>query len=133
MKFLTYRIQFIILAAWIPIVLALFKLNDNRTSAALMAGAGFVVWPTLFLIHEISSRISRPISRIHLLGCLQFLVFFALPILFLRLANLDVQFNELSLLGISASQLHRFSNISYIVMTVAVVYASYGDRKNKNR
>ena len=133
MNFLTYRIQFIVLAVWIPIVLLIFKSIDDRVVAAMIAGAGFVLWPIIFLVNEICARNHRQISKIHLVGCLQFLVLFAIPILYLRISNQGAQFNELSLLGVSGSQLHRFSNISYMIMTVAIVYASYGDRKNKNR
>lgn len=133
MKFLTYRIQFIILAIWIPVVLILFKVIDDKSLAAMIAGAGFVLWPLIFIINEIALRAERKISRIHLIGCLQFLILFALPIMYLRVSNLNAPFNELSLLGVPGSQLHRFSNISYMIMTVAVVYASYEARKNKNR
>lgn len=133
MKFLTYRVQFIILVAWIPSVLLIFKIIDDRAVAAMIAGAGFILWPTLFIGNEILARPHRSVSKIHLLGCLQFLILFAGPIMYLRLANAGAIFNELSLFGVSASQLHRCSNISYMLMTVAVVYASYADPKNKNR
>ena len=135
MKILTYRIQFIILAIWIPVVLILFKVIDDKTLAAMLAGAGFVLWPLIFLINElfVMQRSKHKLSIIHLIGCLQFLILFALPIMYLRISNLNAPFNELSLLGVPGSQLHRFSNISYMIMTVAVVYASYEARKNKNR
>ena len=133
MRLLTYRIQFIILAIWIPVVLILFKVIEDKPVAAMIAGVGFVLLPAIFLINEAIAKAHRKISIIHIVGCLQFLVLFALPIMYLRVSNLNAPFNELSLLGVPGSQLHRFSNISYMIMTVAVVYASYEARKNKNR
>ena len=133
MKKFTYRVQFTILALWVLVVMVVFKLIDDRQLAALIAGLGFIFWPLLFIVHEIIQKDKANRSSLHLLGCMKFLVLFAVPLFLLRVLNWGVSFNDLNLLGVSATQLHRFSNISYLVMTLAIVYSSYRERKEKNR
>ena len=133
MKKFTYRVQFTILALWVPVVIVIFKLIEDRQLAALIAGVGFIFWPLVFIGHEIFQRNKANRSNIHLLGCLQFLLLFAVPLFLLRVLNWGVSFNELSLLGVPATQLHRFSNMSYLVMILAIVFSSYRERKAKNR
>lgn len=133
MKKITYRVQFTILAIWVPVVILIFKMIEDRQLAAVIAGAGFIFWPLFFLSYELLKKDKVDRSNIHLIGCLQFLVLFAIPLFLLRILNWGVSFNDLNLLGVPATQLHRLSNISYLVMTLAIVYSSYRDRKTKNR
>ena len=125
--------QFLILAIWVQVVILIFKLIEDRQLAALIAGAGFILWPLVFLIHELINKDKASRSALHTVGCLQFLLLFAAPLFLLRILNWGVSFNELNLLGVPATQLHRFSNVSYLIMTLAVVYSSYQERKKKNR
>ncbi len=133
MKFFTHRVQLIILALWIAAILLIFKFITDRSVAAVVAGTGFVVWPILFLIHDFRYTIKTKTSWIHQLGCLQFLVLFAVPLFLLRVLNWGVPFSELSLIGIKAMTLHQYSNMSYLLMTLAIAYANFEDRRNKNR
>lgn len=128
MKFLTHRLQFFILALWIPAVMIIFKLINDRAWASIVAGIGFIFWPALFLILEIYSKNLK--SKLHIVGCLQFLILSAIPIFLLRILNWGINFNELSLFGVSAVMFHQFSNISYLIMTIAIAYSSHEDQKN---
>ena len=127
MKYLTHRMQFFILAAWIPLVMTIFALIHDRAWAAIIAGVGFIFWPSLFLVLEIYNKNLR--SKIHIAGCIQFLILAAIPIFLLRVLNWRINFHELSLFGINAIALHKFSNISYLVMTIAIVYSSYLNKR----
>lgn len=55
------------------------------------------------------------------LGLLQFWLLFALPIMGLRLAYWDQDFNNLDLFGIPAPELHHWSSKSYILMMLLTV------------
>lgn len=133
MKLLNRRVQFMILGLWVPVVLLLFKLIEDRSLAAVLAGVGFIVWPLLFLVLEFKFRSFTLYSKIHRVGCLQFLILFAIPLFAVRILNWGVPFSELSLAGVRASTIHQYSNGSYLIMIIMVAMSSYEDLKKKNR
>lgn len=55
-------------------------------------------------------------EKLWYVGVLQFWLFFALPIMSLRLIFWEQDFNTLSLFGVPATELHRWSSKSYILM-----------------
>lgn len=113
--------------AVIPLVLLIFKITPDRKLAATQAGTLFVGLPLLLILREVLKFKSK--DWIWFLGHAQFLVFFAFPILGLRLMNWDADFNTLSILGVSGQNLHRWSNISFMAMMASTVWAYWSLRK----
>jgi len=107
-------------------VVFIFKLNSDVKIASVQAGTLFVLLPLVLGILEYKKAgLSRASFFV---GLLQFWVFFALPILGLRLLNWDMPFNELSFLGIPGSVLHQYANHSYLLM-MAMTLWNYFRRK----
>lgn len=122
-RFLAYlAIQaFVILS-----VVFIFKLNGDVKVASAQAGTLFVLLPVLLGGYEWKKYgLSR---KSFYAGLLQFWIFFALPILGLRLFNWDVDFNELAFLGVPGPTLHQYANHSYLLM-MALTLWNYIRRK----
>lgn len=107
-------------------VVFIFKLNSDAKLASVQAGTLFVLLPLILGILEYKKSKLARIS--FYVGLLQFWVFFALPILGLRLLNWDVPFNELSFVGVPGTTLHQYANHSYMVM-MALTLWNYIRRK----
>jgi len=121
MKSKIYLYQVEVLIIWIAIVVMLFKYVPSKQIAGAVAGLGFVLLPSLFLIYELRQPLKNKFY-IFVLGV--FLLTNALPIFLLRILNWGVDFSELSLVGIPANKFHGISNIMYLIMliTSAVIY-----------
>ena len=115
---MSYRAQIVVLVLWIFAVTAIFRLVEDRQVASLIAGAGFIVFPAIFLLGEI--RNGR--RKIHMTVLVFFLVLCALPIFLLRIANWGTDFSQLSLLSLPAPVFHKVSNIFYILVLVSAIY-----------
>ncbi len=107
-------------------VVFIFKLNSDVRLASVQAGALFVLLPLILAILEYKKSKLTRVS--FFVGLLQFWVFFALPILGLRLLNWDVPFNELSFIGVPGATLHQYANHSFVVM-MALTLWNYIRRK----
>lgn len=132
MKKLAYRIQFLILVLWIPCVILLFKIIPEKRVAALFAGAGFLVLPILFLINEFRQKQQTGrFSKLHVFICGEFLLVSSLPIFLLRILNWDADFSQLSVMGIEANLLHRFSNTNYMLLLASAAYLAFTAWRNE--
>ena len=131
MKNFSYIKKAAVLIFWIPVVLFLFRFVNDRQAAAFAAGIGFIVLPTVVLIHEIISRNLR--SQLVILSCFQFLIFFAWPIFLLRVLNRETEFNDILFLGISPGILHQYSSWSYLLIVLAVAFKACSGWRNKKR
>ena len=118
MEKLNYKVQSVILVVWIFVVMAIFKVIPEKQMASLIAGSGFIIWPVLFLIHEFKS--AR--NKIHIFTNILFLAAAALPIFLLRVMNLGSEFSTLSILGVPAAELHKYSNFFYILVLISALY-----------
>lgn len=131
MKKLTYRYELLLLALWLPSVLLLFRVIPEKRVAAVIAGIGFIILPILFLLKELSENRKSPSSKVQIVICVEFLIVSALPIFLLRLLNWDSEFSTLSLFGISASALHGFSNLNYLVVVASTSYLAHREWRNE--
>ncbi|MBC7741397.1 MAG: hypothetical protein H7061_04315 [Bdellovibrionaceae bacterium] len=122
MKLNRYRNELAIFLFWAVSVIIIFRSIEDKQIAAVIAGAGFVIWPLYFLFLEIRS-IQK--SRIHIIALSAFLILAALPIFILRLTHWGADFKSLSLLGIQATTLHQFSNVIYLVVMISCFYHSW--------
>lgn len=117
-RFLIYlAIQALVIVA----VVAIFKLNTDIKLASVQAGTLFVLLPLFLGGYEAKKFGFR--NRAFFAGLLQFWIFFALPILSLRLLNWETPFAELSFLGIPGPALHQYANHSYMVMMVLTLWS----------
>ncbi|MFP5520516.1 MAG: hypothetical protein ACLGGX_11475, partial [Bdellovibrionia bacterium] len=106
--------------AVIPAVILIFRFNEVRQVAALQAGLLFVFVPLIFLLRETLKFKSR--HWWFLGGHLQFLLFFALPIMILRLTHWGQPFGEITFMGLSGQKLHGLSNYSYTLMIATTLW-----------
>jgi hypothetical protein len=116
-----YKFQLICFIVWIFVVILLFKFISERQVAAAIAGSGFIILPTFCLMQELRTRR----NRVYLGTLIIFLVFSALPIFLLRIFNWGVDFNTLSLFGVEAQTMHKYSNYLYMLMVLACGYQFY--------
>lgn len=128
MKKLTYRNQLSLLVFWILCVSLFFKFIPDKKVASVCAGIGFVLWPALFLLKELKSP--SP-SKIYSFICIEFLLISALPIFLLRILNWESEFNQLSVFGIQASELHALSNFNYCILAIAALVMNYKSGRNE--
>lgn len=118
MKNINYKVQVISLVVWIVVVLFIFKFVPDRPTAGLIAGVGFLILPSLFLIAELAGEK----RKLHMASLTVFLACSALPIFLLRIFNWGAEFGTLNFYGLSAVLLHRFSNYFYLVMLGSAIY-----------
>lgn len=123
MKPIRFIYQAIALFLWAGIVVAIFYFSDNRQVAAVFAGAGFILVPSVFLLFEVR----RPVKR-HFCFLAAFLILAAWPIFLMRLIYWGETFSELSLAGVPMSLLHRLSSLLYVMM---ILSALYGEAKKE--
>lgn len=128
-RHIKYSYQVAALTFWLLVVGALFTLIDEKQVAGLFAGLGFIFLPGAFFVGECKSTSSPIVHRISLL-C--FLLFSALPIFFLRVLNWGTPFAELTLFGMSGPELHRQSNILYVIMLLTAAYAWWKCKQASN-
>jgi len=124
-KFLENRLEIIILAVWIIIVVMLFKVIPDKQIAGLVAGIGFCLIPSylmLKVLKQLKQESYKLVSYIRIGAIVIFLISAALPVLGLRVLHWGVDFNSLELFGIaSGRQLHMWSNYAYLIMMMSFI------------
>lgn len=110
-------------AVVIAAVMVIFRTIPDRKIAATLAGFLFVGLPLALMIYE--NKKAGWTHKLWFAAALQFWLLFALPILGLRLFNWDIDFNQLSLLGIPGPFLHEWSSKSYMLWMVATLVTSW--------
>lgn len=124
-KFLENRLEIMVLALWIVIVVLLFKLIPEKQIAGLIAGIGFCLVPTYLMIkilRQLKQESYKTVSIIRIVAIVIFLLSAALPVLGLRILNWGAEFNSLELFGIaSGQQLHMWSNYAYLIMMMSFI------------
>ena len=99
--------------------------------AAVIAGLGFVILPVVILSAEIQKAKLK--SWMVVLCALQFLLFFAGPLILLRVIHWELAFDKIYFFGLPASELHRYSNASYLLLVGMMCFKSLLEWKNKKR
>ena len=125
-RFLYYLL---IQAAVIAVVITIFRITADAKLASVGAGALFVVSPLYFAVYE--TRKFGTARTSFFFGLLQFLLFFALPILAIRLLNWEASFEDLSIFGVPGTILHKFANQSYLLMMALTLWNYLGIRDKK--
>lgn len=131
MKKITYMKQTSILFLWVLAVVLLFKFIEIKKTAAIIAGLGFVILP-IGIIYVEKQR-AKLKSWLVVAGCLQFLLFFAIPIFLLRVIYWESAFDQIYFFGLPASALHRYSNASYLILVGILSFKSFQEWENKKR
>lgn len=128
MKKIAYLKQTLFLLLWIVVVVLLFRFIENKKIAAVIAGLGFVMLPLGILRLEMQKAELK--SWLILIGGLQFLLFFAAPIFFLRMTYWELPFEEIYFYGVPATDLHRYSNASYLLFVGVMGFKSFSEWQN---
>ena len=84
MKSKIYLYQMEVFIVWIAVVVMLFRFTPSKQIAGAVAGFGFVLWPSLFLIFECRQSAR---DKIYIAVLVAFLFLNALPIFLLRILN----------------------------------------------
>lgn len=122
-RFLAYlAVQVLVIIS----VILIFKLMSDVKIASTVAGVLFVVLPVALGGYEWKGHGFE--RKIFFAGLLQFWIFFALPILGLRLFNWDAAFSDLSVFGVPGPLLHKYANTSYLIM-MALTFTNYLRKK----
>jgi len=116
-RFLVYLV---VQAFVILLVVAIFKLNSDVKLASVQAGTLFVFLPMVLSAIEFKNHGLK--RKSFFIGLLQFWIFFALPILGLRLLNWETPFDQLSIFGVAGTTLHQFANHSYFLMMALTLW-----------
>jgi len=115
------NIEVAVLLLWLVMVGLIFIIIPSLQTAGLVAGAGFVIIP-LWLVFRLLKQPSSLIKNIRLCAISVFFLLSSLPIIGLRLFNLGLDFNELTLFGIlTGRQIHQISNYTYLLMVLSFV------------
>lgn len=118
MKKISYKVQVIALVAWIVMVLCLFRIVPNKQVAGLVAGFGFLMLPSLFLVNEFNG--GR--NHLHKVTLIIFLAFTALPIFVVRIATWGEDFSTTDFFGVPSMLLHRLANFLYLCVLASAIY-----------
>jgi len=110
-------------------VMLIFKLIQDRQTAALVAGSLFLLSPMIALTLE--WRANQSWRSIAAAGAILFFVGAAVPIFGLRIANWGEPFDQLSLFGISGQVWHKASNGLFLLMLVGQAWGSFQQKKKK--
>lgn len=104
----------------VPMVIAIFKNSTDKKLASLLAASLFlaVCLGSFWWEH----RKAQFQSKVFWITGLQFFILFVVPILFLRLVFWEQNFMEIEFLGIRPSELHRYSNQSFLVWSAGCVF-----------
>lgn len=112
-------------------VILLFSFIAEKKIAALYAGTLFLIGPLYVLFREWKlKQLGRNFSTWLVL---LFLVLFAIPIFSLRLTHWQEPFDSLSLFGIPAVLLHKFSSYFFIVLMLGFLADFYRLRSQKGQ
>lgn len=104
-------------------VLLSFHFIPVKEKAALVAGTLFLLSTIFILVYE--SRFAGFAKRATFWGSLAFLLASAIPIFVLRLMNWGIPFDQLSMMGIPATEWHRFSNYLFLILVVCFFIDDY--------
>lgn len=108
-------------------VIALFRLIEDRQMAGLLAGTLFITVFSSIFAFEL--RKHAPWTRFSFYGTGLFLVTSAFPIFILRLLNWGTSWEDVSFLGIAATELHFISSRVYVVMMICFFVDSMIEQK----
>lgn len=118
-----YRIFLFLQGGVIVGVMASFRLIPERSTAALVAGALFLVVSSYVVLREVQTQRWR--SSLAFWATLIFLLGFAIPIFGMRVAFWGQPFSEIEFLGIHPAQLHNASNFAFLAMLATYFVESF--------
>ena len=119
-----FRIYGLIEALVVVCVVLLFRSLDRKTASQIATGL-FIAVPLVFLLVE--TRLGLSIKKaLFFLAHLQFLVFFAFPILYLNFIVTPTEaMSAPTILGLTMQQFHQFSNYSYFFAAFSCFASSF--------
>ncbi len=119
-----FRIYGLIEALVVVIVVFLFRYLDRKT-ASIIATSLFIAVPAIFILVELRMQ-SHLQKALFYFGHGQFLIFFALPILYLNFIAAPIDpGSPPHILGLTMEQFHKYSNISYFVAAFSSFATSF--------
>lgn len=113
----------------IPLVILIFKMPAEKKILSLIANGVFWLTGLITVFYR------GPYSGWAKLGGLQFLLLAVIPISILRFLSWNTDFNKESLLGVTGSEWHAFSNTVFLLMigvSVGIVIKNHFDNKKKS-
>ncbi|MEY4615263.1 MAG: hypothetical protein RJB66_223 [Pseudomonadota bacterium] len=102
----------------IPLIILIFKLPGEKKWLSLLANGVFLTTALLAITFRGQQR------RFLVFAGFQFLFAAVLPISVLRLVSWQGDFNTETFFGITGSQWHSFSNLSFLLMMTLTAFAT---------
>jgi len=104
------------------IVTMLFRIfSENIKLAAVLAGSLFCTFPVVLLLLEY--RISKAQFKIWIFSLLFFLIFFAIPMLAMRLLHWNEDFQSIQIWGLPGPAFHKLSRWGFIAVLSTTMVA----------
>jgi hypothetical protein len=100
----------------IPLVILIFHMIPEKRVASLFASFVFVGLCLGTFFSEY--RRARFAARLFWLGGLQFLLIFAIPIFLMRVTHWDQDFSDITFGRLRASDMHVYSNVSFMLWSL---------------
>lgn len=110
----------------ILLVILSFRVIPDRKVASLFTSFLFI-GSTLGLMYW-ETRYPDYRKRASFWGLLVFLVFSAVPVFLMRVLNWDMEFDAITVAGISGAEMHKASNYVFIIMMLCFFIDSYLER-----
>lgn len=127
-----FTFEFVVLLLWIPCVILIFKLIEDRKIAGLVAGTGFLLIPLFNILRERKTMTSMPLRLSRIIASGLFFFLSALPIFLYRVFNWEKNLEDISVLGfITGRQLHSLSNILFVTMVLIYLATNILDARKK--
>jgi hypothetical protein len=113
----------------VVLVILSFRLIPEKRMASLVATSLFLLGAGFVLLME--AKTSQGRKGLSFLSTLIFVLFFVVPIIVLRIKSWDGVFELESLFGITGGQLHRGSNVAFMVMLSCYFFESLKEARLK--
>lgn len=118
-----YRNYILVQLLVVVFVILIFKVMPEKQPASVVASFLFIGSALGVLRYEF--KFPNPYRRFSVWAVIIFLTVSAIPIFLLRIFNWGVDFNELTLLGLTGAQMHKVSNYFFILMLIGFFIDSY--------
>lgn len=100
----------------VPIVIFIFKSIHPKNLAAIFAGGTFLSLSLFVILSEFKNNKKKIIFSLSFWGAFAFMLVFSLPMLFTRIMNYDMAFENLEILSMPAPIFHKASNTGFLIM-----------------
>lgn len=123
-----FRIYLFVQAFAVLGVVLSFRLIPDKKWASVVASNLFL-WSSVGILYSEAWMHRAQKKILVIVGTGLFLGLFVLPVMGMRLLNWDMEFGQVTLLGVTGAQMHQFSNYAFMLMLVTYFVESFKENK----